>query len=172
MGLTVEDLEESDTPFYGIIPGRGSRSLGHITVPVTFGDKGNYHSEYVRFEVASINSSYNAILSRPALAMFMAVPHHSYLVLKMPAPNGILSIKGDFKVSQECDQAALATAEDHEVEAHREEVRVLAASIQPFIPEAEPSRTSMQAAEKTKCISLGLEDPTKEVIIGVGLEPK
>ena len=30
----------------------------------------------------------------------------------------------------------------------------------------------MQAAEKTKCISLGLEDPTMEVIIGVGLEPK
>ena len=105
----MEDLEESDTPFYGIITGRGSRPLGHITLPVTFGDKGNYHSEYVRFEVASINSSYNAILSRPALAMFMAVPHHSYLVLKMTAPNGILSINGDFKVSHECYQAALAT---------------------------------------------------------------
>jgi len=30
----------------------------------------------------------------------------------------------------------------------------------------------MQAAEKAKRISLGLEDPTKEVVIGVGLEPK
>ena len=75
LGISVEDLEESDTPFYGLIPGRGSQPLGHITMPVTFGDEHNYHSEYIRFEVADIDCSYNAIIGRPALAKFMAIPH-------------------------------------------------------------------------------------------------
>ena len=90
----------------------------------------------------------------------------------MPAPNGILSVRGDFKVSHECDQAALAAAEDQEIEARREEVQVLTTTMQPPVPGAEPSRNNIQAAEKTKCINLGLEDPNKEVIIGAGLNPK
>jgi hypothetical protein len=32
------------------------------------------------------------------LAKFMAIPHHTYLIVKMPAPNGILSILGDIMV--------------------------------------------------------------------------
>ena len=75
LGISVEDLEESDTPFYDLIPGRGSQPLGHITMPVTFGDEHNYHSEYIRFEVADIDCSYNAIIGRLALAKFMAIPH-------------------------------------------------------------------------------------------------
>jgi hypothetical protein len=29
----------------------------------------------------------------------MAIPHHTYLIMKMPAPNGILSVLGDIMVS-------------------------------------------------------------------------
>jgi hypothetical protein len=32
------------------------------------------------------------------LAKFMAIPHHTYLIMKMPAPNGILSVLGDIMV--------------------------------------------------------------------------
>jgi len=90
----------------------------------------------------------------------------------MPAPNGILSVRGDFKVSHECDQAALAAAEDQEIEARREEVQVLTTTMQPPVPGAEPCHNNIQVAEKTKRINLGLEDPNKEVIIGAGLDPK
>jgi hypothetical protein len=31
-------------------------------------------------------------LDRPAIANFMAVPHYTYLVLKMPSPAGVLSL--------------------------------------------------------------------------------
>jgi hypothetical protein len=44
--------------------------------------------------------------------------------------------------------------------------------MQPPVPGAEPSHNNIQAAEKTKRINLGLEDPNKEVIIGAGLDPK
>jgi hypothetical protein len=34
----------------------------------------------------------------------MAVPHYMYLVLKMPGPKGIITVKGSFEVSYLCDK--------------------------------------------------------------------
>jgi hypothetical protein len=34
----------------------------------------------------------------------MAVPHYTYLVLKMPGPKGIIIVKGSFEVSDLCDK--------------------------------------------------------------------
>jgi hypothetical protein len=34
----------------------------------------------------------------------MAVPHYTYLVLKIPGPNRIITVKGSFKLSNLCDK--------------------------------------------------------------------
>jgi hypothetical protein len=34
----------------------------------------------------------------------MAVPHYTYLVLKMPGSKGIITVKGSFKLSDLCDK--------------------------------------------------------------------
>jgi hypothetical protein len=34
----------------------------------------------------------------------MAVPHYTYLVLKMPGPNGIITMKESFELSDICDK--------------------------------------------------------------------
>jgi hypothetical protein len=34
----------------------------------------------------------------------MAVPHYTYLVLKMPGPNGIITVKRSFELSHLCDR--------------------------------------------------------------------
>jgi hypothetical protein len=34
----------------------------------------------------------------------MAVPHYTYLVLKMPGPNGIITVKGSFELSDLCEK--------------------------------------------------------------------
>jgi hypothetical protein len=34
----------------------------------------------------------------------MPVPHYTYLVLKMPGPKGIITVKGSFEVSDLCDK--------------------------------------------------------------------
>jgi hypothetical protein len=34
----------------------------------------------------------------------MAVPHYTYLVLKMPGPKGIIIVKGSFELSDLCDK--------------------------------------------------------------------
>jgi hypothetical protein len=84
-------LTKSTSPFYGIIPGNATIPLGSVVLPVTFGEtRENYRTEYIKFEVANFETSYHAILGRPAIAKFMAVPHYTYLVLKMPSPVGVL----------------------------------------------------------------------------------
>jgi hypothetical protein len=34
----------------------------------------------------------------------MAVPHYTYLVLKMPGPRGIITVKGSFELLDLCDK--------------------------------------------------------------------
>jgi hypothetical protein len=101
-------LTKSTSPFYGIVPGNAAIPLGSVVLPVTFGEtRENYSTEYIKFEVADFETSYHAILGRPAIAKFMAVPHYTYLVLKMPSPAGVLSLQGDLKISFDCDIEAV-----------------------------------------------------------------
>ena len=77
MGLNYMSLlTPSKAPFYGIAPGNSSTSIGSVTLPVTLDTEQNFRTEYVKFDVADFESSYHAILGRPALAKFMAVPHY------------------------------------------------------------------------------------------------
>ena len=82
MGLNYKNLlTPSKAPFYNIVPRNSSTPIGSVTLPVTFGTEQNFRMEYIKFEVAGFESSYNAILGRPALAKFMALPHYVYLLL-------------------------------------------------------------------------------------------
>jgi hypothetical protein len=69
--------------------------LGSIALPVTFGTKENFRTENVQFDVVEVNLPFNAIIGRPALYQFMAIAHYGYLVLKMPSPAGVLTVRGD-----------------------------------------------------------------------------
>jgi hypothetical protein len=66
-------LTPTKAPFFGIIPGNTVTPIGLATLLITFGTKQNYRTEYIKFEVANFESSYHAILGRPALAKFMAI---------------------------------------------------------------------------------------------------
>jgi hypothetical protein len=108
IGLDIyKILTPSKSPFYGIIPGNAATPLRLVVLPVTFGTKDNNNTEYIKFEVADFDSSYHAILGRPALAKFMAVPHYVYLLLKMPGKTGVLTLSGDLKKLYDCDQEAV-----------------------------------------------------------------
>jgi hypothetical protein len=109
-------LTKSTSPFYGTVPGNAAIPLGSVVLPVTFGEsRDNYRTEYIKFEVADFETSYHAILGRPAIAKFMAVPHYTYLVLKMPSPAGVLSLQGDLKISHDRDMEAVEIASTNQV---------------------------------------------------------
>jgi hypothetical protein len=78
-----------------------------VVLPVTFGMRDNYRTEFIKFEVGNFESSYHVILGRPALAKFMVVPHYVYLLLKMPGRSGVLTLRGDLKKSYDCNQEAI-----------------------------------------------------------------
>ena len=47
--------------------------------------------------MVDLKSPYHALLGRPALAKFMAVPHYAYLKMNMPSSKGILTVSGDYR---------------------------------------------------------------------------
>jgi hypothetical protein len=102
MNFDFKKLTACDELFFGIVPGKVAYPLGRVSLPVTFGTEDNFRMEYLNFEVADFKSSYHAILGCSMIARFMAIPHYT-LVMKMSAPNGVLSVYGDLIVSFKCD---------------------------------------------------------------------
>ena len=50
-------LTPTDIPFYGIVPGKVAMPLGHITLPIMFGNPNNFQTEFIKFEVVDFESS-------------------------------------------------------------------------------------------------------------------
>jgi hypothetical protein len=107
MDFDFKRLTECDEPFFGIVPVKAAYPMGRVSLPATFDTEENFCTEYLSVEVADFKSSYHAILGRPMLARFMTISHYTYLVLKMPAPNGVLIVYGDLLISFKCDNRAL-----------------------------------------------------------------
>jgi hypothetical protein len=99
MSILLEWLKPTDCSFHGIVLGSTNHPLGKIELDVCFGDSGNFRREKMEFEVMDWPSQYHAILGRPAFAKFMAVPHCTYLALKIPGPKGVITVQGSFEVS-------------------------------------------------------------------------
>jgi hypothetical protein len=171
-------LIKSTSPFYGIVPGNAAIPLGSVVLPVTFGEtKENYRIEYIKFEVADFETSYHAILGRPAIAKFMVVPHYMYLVLKMPSPVCVLSLQGDLKISFDCDTEAVELAATNQVPNAMMEIYAASKKLSPTeleIPEKTDTANKPQPSEEVqvKAIDLGTGDSSKTTMIGVGLDPK
>ena len=91
-----------------MVPGRASKLLGEITLPVQFSTASNYRVEHINFYVADFNIAYHAILGLPALAKFMDVPHYAYLVLKMPSPTGVLALWVNHSIAYAYETESLA----------------------------------------------------------------
>jgi hypothetical protein len=166
---------ECDEPFFGIVPGKAAYPMGRVSLPVTFGMEENFRIEYFSFKVTDFKSSYHTILSRPMLARFMAVPHYTYLVLKMSAPKKVLTVYGDLLISFKCDTAALEIATTHACFGASAVMVAEAKKVDQSdltVLEQKRTETVLDATPSTKKIYLGLADPTKMVVIGDDLGEK
>jgi len=61
--------------------------------------------------VADFDGTNHAILGRPSLTKFLAVPHYSYLVLKMPTEKGVLTIRGNVYTAYTCKEESFKITE-------------------------------------------------------------
>jgi hypothetical protein len=173
LGIHLKELHESDTPFFDIMPTEGEYPLGHIYMPVIFGTPENYRTEFLRFDVANFDCGYNAIIGRPGLAKFMAIPHYTYMILKMPGPQGIITVRADFQGAAECFRVAIQAALTTKLSA----TSSTQANSKPEEDLAAPANeaqaaTSMRPTEETKRINLGFADERKTAIISSSLDNK
>ena len=125
--------------------------------------------ETLTFEVVGFHGTYHAILGRPCYVKFMAVPIYTYLKLKIPGPDGVITV-GTFLRAYECEVEccghAAAIVASRELTALREEVIV-------GTPDAKKSSGSFESAEGSRDVLL---DPSsfegKKVQIGTALSSK
>ena len=97
MGIGLNKLRPSKSPFHGVAPGRRVQPLGQIDLPVCFGTSANFRKEVLTFKVVGFRGSYHAILGHPCYAKFMAIPNYTYLKLKMPCPKGVITVGSSFE---------------------------------------------------------------------------
>jgi hypothetical protein len=149
-----------------------------VVLEVTFREtRENYRTEYIKFEFADFETSYYAILGRPAIAKFMAVPHYMYMVLKMPSPAGVLLMQGVLKISFDCDTEAVELAATNQVPSLMLEIYAASMKLAPTeleIPEKTDTSNKPQPSEEVqvKAIDLRTGDNSKTTMIGAGLDPK
>jgi hypothetical protein len=143
---------------------------------VTFGMKDNDRTEYIKFEVVDFDSTYHAILGRPALAKFMAMPHYIYLLLMIPGKTSVLTLCGDLKKSYDCDQEAIKYATISRVPELSAEVLAAAQKLidsEMMISSQWPSQSRVKPNPSNagiKAIQLQEGDPSKTALIGGGFK--
>ncbi|XP_066384626.1 uncharacterized protein [Miscanthus floridulus] len=154
MGVDRTNLHLVRVPFHSVVPGRQVVPLGQIDPPVTFGDRSNYRTETLTFDIVGFPGTFHAILGRPCYAKFMAVPNYTYLKLKMSGPHGVITISTSFRRAYECEVEccghATAVVASKELTALREEVTKKT-------PDTEKTTRSFKLAEGTKEV---LVDPS------------
>src|SRR5438105_2640946 len=145
-----------------------------IKLPVTFGSRENFRPEDISFEFADFEPAYNAIFGRPALAKFMPVPNYTYMLMKLPGPNGIISLWGDVRRSFDCDQKRCTLAENIQAKADRDSILLTAAALQDEgeVPAKKAAKAGISADQDVKKITLNPSDPTKTALIRIGLDDK
>jgi hypothetical protein len=103
------------------------------------------------------------------LSRFMVIPHYTYLVLKMLAPHGVLTIYDDLIISFKCDTEALDIATTNaciDASAIMVAEAKKIASTDLIVSEQKRTETALDATPTTKKVCLGLADPAKTVFIG------
>ena len=102
----------------------------------------------------------------------MAIPHFSYLLLKMPGPNGVLSFQGDLKRSYDYDTEAVQIAAKAQQAFEAHEIVNLAQQTRAEDKEILTKKVGIIALPSesvTIKIDLGTGDPSKTAIISAHL---
>jgi hypothetical protein len=92
----------------------------------------------------------------------MAVPHYTYLVLKMPRPNRIITVKGSFELSDLCDKEFHKMAQNFSMMANYGEPKDKAKSVTTGITQQLEGRPAEPEVKKLRVQSSDQEKPIGE----------
>jgi hypothetical protein len=170
LGIDLSTIRAGAAPFHEIIPGKRVLPLGKLDLPVCFGTPSNLHRETLTFEVVGFRGTYHVVLGRPCYAKFMTVPNYTYLKLKMPGPNGVITVGSTYRHAYECDVECVEyTKALAESEALITDLECLSKEVL----DAKRHAGNFKPAEAVKSVPLDpSNDADKKVRIGSELDPK
>jgi hypothetical protein len=168
--IDLSTIRAGAAPFHGIVHGKRVLSLGQLDLPVCFGTPSNFRRETLTFEVVGFRGTCHAVLGRPYYAKFMAVSNYTYLKLKMPGPNRVITVGSTYRHVYECDVECVEFAEAiAESEALIADLECLSKEV----PDAKRHAGNFKPTEAVKSITLDpSNDACKQVWIGSELDPK
>jgi hypothetical protein len=171
LGIGLDQLRPSTTPFHGVASGKRVQPLGQIDLPVWFDTPNNFHKETLTFKVVGFRGAYHAILGPPCYAKFMAVPNYTYLKMKMPGPKGVITVVSSIEHAFDCDVECVEHAEALALD------EALVANLEKLVNEDLDSTTkhagSFEAAEQTKEVPLDPAAPEgKALRVSSSFDPK
>jgi hypothetical protein len=115
--------------------------------------------------VVGFRGTYHAVLGRPCYAKFMAVPNYTYLKLKIPGPNGVITVGSTYKHAFECDVECVEYVEA------LAESEALIADLE--VPDVKHHTGNFEPVETVKAVPLDPSgDASKQIRVGSGIEPK
>ena len=145
--------------------------VGNIDLPVTFGSKANFRTETLTFEVVDWKGAYHAILGHPACAKFMAVPNYTYLKLKLPGPNGVITVSGSFEQAYVSSREYFDLATTAANSAELGQLHTATPECRPDLGKPSQAPTFV-STDETKTVVVDDADPTKTVRVGSQLSAK
>jgi hypothetical protein len=123
------------------------------------------------FEVVGFRGAYHTILGWPCYAKFMAIPNYTYLKMKMPGPNGVITVGSSIEHAFDCDVECVEHAEALALD------EALVTTLEKMVNEDLDSTTkhagNFEAAERTKEVPLDSAAPEGKVLrVSSTLDPK
>ena len=79
-------------------------TIGKLSLSVSFGDTANAKTEHTTFDVVEMPYLYRAILRRGTINKFEAIIHQLYLCMKIPAPAGVITVRGDQQLARDIER--------------------------------------------------------------------
>ena len=132
-------------------------------------------SEELLFHVAPFNSGYHALLGHDAFTRFQAIPHYRYMKLKMPGPNGVITITSDPNTALRAENKTASLALEALSEGlATEELTTLWSTVDKddVILDKRPKSTSFKLADEIVKFQVHPTDPNKTASIGAQLDPE
>ena len=170
MNISLSSLSRTHTTFHGIVPMPAVAPIGSINLDVLFGGPDNCRRETLEFDVVDWPSQYNAILGRPMFSKFMAVPHYTYLKLKLPGPAGVITAHGCFERSDKCDQDFARIAESFGMQKELARLReTVDLSVLPHTERTAPE-LEFDTSSHTKAHRVHPTDPSKTALVSTSLD--
>ena len=113
MRMEPNDLKPTKSRIYGF-NGSGTDATDCLELPVELGEGERSRIRMLPFIVVDIESPYNCILGRPALADFRATLAPWCLTLKFPTDKGVGVVYGDQPVARMCYYSEWKSFHRHE----------------------------------------------------------